>query len=163
MASGRLEGIYRLYIERPDGARRLVKGADALWWNCSGLGSADGTISTTATPEKWNFLPLSSFAGTAGYSIVLTVELTVSDGSDISDSVGVIPVNVDGTQQSIGIAGGNGLGNANFNADVSGVDLAAASPTGIEIVVFKARAREGVRSFRVGGDRVFVSLEDDTA
>lgn len=162
MASGRLEGIYRLYIENPSGARRLVKGADALWWNCSGLGSADGTISTTATPEKWNFLPLSKDAGTSGYSIVLTAELTVSDGSDISDSVGVIPVSVNGVQQSIGIAGGNGLGNSNFIADISGVDLAAATPTGVELTVFKVRAKEGV-NFRVGGDKVFLSLEDDTA
>lgn len=162
MASGRLEGIYRLYIENPAGARRLVKSADHTWWNVSGLGSPDAVMSTTATPEKWNFLGLSADAGAGGYSIVLTAELTVSDGSDISDSVGIIPVMVNGTMQSIGIAGGNGLGNSNFTADVSGVDLSASTPTGVELTVFKVRAKEGV-VFRVGGDKVFLSLEDDTA
>lgn len=162
MASGRLEGIYRLYIESPTGQRKLVKSASEAWWNCSNLGSADGVISTTATPEKWNFLPASSVMGGPGYSIVLTVELTVSDGSDISDSVGIIPVVVNGQVETIGIPGGNGLGNFNFTTDVTGADLAASTPTGLEITVFKVRAKEGV-NFRVGGDRVFLSLEDDTA
>lgn len=162
MASGRLVGRYSLYIENPAGARRLVKSADANYWNVVGLGSPDGVISTTATPEKWNFLPLSADTGASGYSIVLTAELSTADGSDISDSVGIIPVMVNGSMQTIGIAGGNGLGNPNFVADQSGVDLPASTPTGTEIVIFKVRAKEGV-TFKVGGDKVFLSLENDTA
>lgn len=167
MASGRLEGIYRIYIENPAGARRLVKAADSTWWNVSGLGSPDGVMSTTATPEKWNVLGLSQDQGVGGYSIVLTAELSIADGCDISDSVGVIPVLVNGTPQTIGIAGGNGLANTNFIADISGADLPAATPVSQEILIFKARAKEGV-VFRLGGmdmasGRVFLSLEDDTA
>jgi len=162
MASGRFEGIYRLYIENPQGARRLVKAADATWWNCVNLGSPDAVISTSATPEKWNFLNPSSDRGVGGYSIVLTVEPLIADGLDISDSVGIIPVIVNGNIQTIGIPGGNGLGNTNFTADVTGVDLPAASPVALEQTIFKARAKDGV-TFQIGGDRVFLSLEDDTA
>ena len=161
MASGRLPGIYRFYIEKPDGTRRQVASADSGYWNCSGLGSADGTQSTTATPEKLNFLPLSNDAGAAGYSIVATVEASGTDGVDISDCVGIIPVNVNGNQETIGIPGGNGLNNGNFVADVSGTDITATA--NVETTLFKVRAKEGVQSFRLGGGKVFYSVENDTA
>src|SRR3989337_2694576 len=104
MVSGRAPGVYALYIENPMGERRLVKKANAAYWNCANLGSSEGAISTTATPEKWNFLPPSRDRGTSGYKIVLTYTASAATTLDISDAVAVIPVIVNGASQSIGHA-----------------------------------------------------------
>lgn len=161
MASGRMAGIYRLYIESPTGERKLVKSADSAYWNVSGLGSADGTISTTATPEKWNYLPLSQHAGASGYKIVMTLEASTADSIDASDCVALIPIQVNNQSETLGIPGGNGLGTNNFTAELSASDSAFVA--GVETPVFKARAVEGVKQFRIGGEKVFLSLENDSA
>jgi len=161
MASGRLSGIYRIYLQSPSGSRRQVASASSTFWNVQGLGSTDGTPSTTATPEKQNFLPLSQDAGSSGYSIVITAEVSTTDGMDASDCFATIPVMVNGNQEIIGLPGANGLGSNNFTADLSATD--STFTAGIEQDVCKIRAREGVKEFRVGGGKVFLSLENDTA
>lgn len=160
MASGRAPGIYSLYIENPSGARRLVKSANAAYWNVANLGSSDGTISTSATPEKWNVLPLSQDAGASGYKIVLTYKASSATTLDISDCVGIVPVMVNGSMQTIGIngGGGGGLGNDNFTSVLAGSDSAFVA--NVETPVFIVAAKENV-NFRVGGDKVFLSLEDN--
>ncbi len=162
MASARVAGIYALYIENPSGERRLVKSANAAYWNVANLGSADGTISTTATPEKWNFLPLSRDIGVGGYKVVITLKASAAKTLDASDCVGVIPVLVNGSPQTIGISsgGGGGLGNENFTEVLAAGDNAYVAD--IETPVAIIRANEGV-TFQVGGDKVFLSIEDNTA
>ena len=159
MASLRAKGTYALWIVAPSGARKLVKEADAAYWNCSGLGSADGTISTSATPEKLNFLPLSADRGAGGYFIECVYTAAATTTLDASDCVGIIPVLVNGQAQTIGLNGGNGIGNTNFTSEIALADSAyvASQPT----VAWRIRAKEGV-VFHVGGDKVFMSLEDNT-
>jgi hypothetical protein len=161
MASGRYAGQYRIFIESPSGTRKQVASANSNWFNVSGLGSPDGVISTTATPEKQNYLPLSADRGSAGYSIVLEVEGTTTDGIDASDCVMLLPVEVNGHQEIIGLAGGNGINSNNFTADLAASDITATA--GVSQTIMKIRAREGVHSFAVGGGKVFLSLENDTA
>lgn len=161
MTSGRLGGQYSIYLMNGSGRRVPVKQANSSYWDVMGLGSPDGVPSTTATPEKQNFLPVSADAGTSGYSIVITAKVSATDGLDASDCFGIIPVVVNGNSETIGIPGGNGLGNSNFIADLSATDSTFTQD--IEQDVCIIRAKEGVRSFRVGGNRIFMSLEDDTA
>jgi len=161
MVSKPTQGVYSLYIENPNGQRRLVKSANTAYWTCSNLGSSEGTISTTATPEKWNFLPLSKDTGVGGYKIVCTVKLVAGETVDASDSVAVIPVMVNGSMQTIGNngGGGGGLGNENFTSVLAMGDNAYVA--GVETPVWSIRANEGV-TFKVGGDKVFMSIEDNS-
>jgi len=159
MASLRAPGIYRMYIQNTAGVRKPVKEANSAFWNVAGLGSPDGAISTTATPEKWNYLHPSNDQGVGGYSIIITYEASTATTVDASDCVGIIPVIVNGQVQTIGLPGGNGLGNANFTADLSLGDRAYVADTETDIA--KIRAKEGV-TFRVGGDKIFMSIEDNT-
>lgn len=161
MASGRLAGSYILSIVSPSGATREVFRADANWFNVSGLGSPDAVMSTSATPDTLNFLPLSADAGAGGYLIKLSVVASTTDGFDISDSVAIIPINVDGNQQTIGMSGGNGINNNNFVADTGGVDGTATATQ--EVTVFTVRAKEGIKNFRIGGGTCFISVENDAA
>lgn len=161
MVSARAPGVYALYMENPSGQRRLIKSANAAFWNVSNLGSQDGVISTTATPEKWNYLPLSKDTGTGGYRIVLTYTASTATTLDISDAVAIIPVQVNGEMQTIGHngGGGGGLGNSNFTSVLAGSDSAFVA--NVETPVWIIRANEGV-TFKVGGDKVFLSLEDNS-
>ena len=154
MVSAYAKGTYRMYIQAPSGARRLVRGAPAYWWCLTG--SSEGVVAQTS--EKWNFLPLSNIVGTAGYSIVVTYEGTAVT-FDASDGVWIIPLEVNGQAQTIGnSANASGLGNNNFTVDLAPADTVV--PANIETPVAMYRAKEGVR-FRLGGDRVFMSIEDN--
>jgi len=152
MVSLRAPGLYALYIENPSGVRKPVKESNAAFWNVANLGSPDGAISTTATPDTWNFLPLSKNMGSPGYKIVLTYTASAATTLDISDSVGIIPVLVNGEAQTIGIngGGGGGLGNDNFTSVQAGADTAFVA--NVETPVAIIRSNEGV-SFRVGGEK----------
>lgn len=160
MASARAPGIYAIYIENPAGMRRLVKRANAAYWNVANLGSSDGAISTSATPEKWNFLPLSVDTGASGYKIVVTYTASTATTLDASDCVAIIPVMVNGSMQTIGLngGGGGGLGNDNFTSVLAAGDNAYVAD--VETPVAIIAAKESVR-FKVGGDRVFLSLENN--
>jgi len=158
MVSGRAKGNYALYIVNTMGQRKLVKSADANFWNCSGLGSSEGVWSTTATPEKLSYLPLSADTGASGYCIECVYTASAATTLDASDCVGMIPVLVNGQAQTIGLNGGNGIGNDNFTSEIALADSAyvANQPT----TAWKIRAKEGT-IFKVGGDKVFMSLEDN--
>lgn len=160
MVSGRAPGTYALYMANPAGQRKIIRSATAAFWNCSNLGSSEGVMSTTATPEKLNYLPLSADQGVGGYSIILEYTASANTTIDASDCVAMIPVMVNGQQQTIGHngGGGGGLSNDNFISEIALADTAyvASQPT----IAWKIRAKEGV-TFRVGGDKVFVSLEDN--
>ena len=161
MASARAPGVYALYIESPAGTRKLVKSAGAPWWNCVNLGSSEGVVSTSATIDKWAYLPLSQDVGTSGYKIVLTYTAsTATTLGTITKSCGIIPVVVNGQPQTIGIPSGGigGLGNAGFTAILAA--SASAFVANVETPVFVIAAKENIR-FQVGGDKVFLSLEDN--
>ena len=166
MASGRAPGLYSMYIETASNNRFLIKQADAAFWNVSNLGSPDGVISSTATPEKWNVLPKSAIGGKPGSKIVVTYTASTTDTLDASDSVMILPVTVNGQPETIGFpgGGGGGLGNGNFTAVTNVGDTLYTANT--EQLVFSVRANEGV-FFNVGANglagRVFASLENDTA
>jgi hypothetical protein len=160
MASGRAQGTYSIYIENPSGERRLVKTSNAGYWNCANLGSPDGQISTSATPEKWSFLPLSNDAGSGGYKVVLIYTSSTATTLDASDAVAIIPIMVNNNMETIGNNGGAvGIGNDNFSSVVALADTAyvANQPT----VAWSIKANEGV-TFRVGGGPVFLSLENNS-
>lgn len=160
MVSARAPGVYGIYITNPTGDSKPVKHANAAYWNCSNLGSSEGAISTTATPEKWNFLPLSKHVGGAGYRIVITYTASAATTIDASDCVGIIPVIVNGAMETIGIngGGGGGLGNTHFSSVAAAGDVAYVQD--VETPVCVIEAKQGV-NFRVGGDKVFLSLEDN--
>jgi len=156
MASAQMSGVYRIYVENPSGQRKLIKSAPNYWWGPGG--SPDGAIANT--PEKWNYLPLSPIVCGPGYKIVVTYE-GATGTTDASDAVWIIPVNVNGTQQSVGnSASAGGLGNDNFTVDLTFGDITI--PANIETPLSVIRAKEGVY-FQVGGDRVWLTVEDDTA
>ena len=159
MASGRLAGAYHIDVIAPDGTTHEVFSADSGWFNVAGLGSPDGVQSTTATPEKQNYLGLSKWIGGSGYMIQVSVTASTTDGFDISDCVGSIPVVVNGNRQTIGIPSGNGLNNSNFVAELESDGTATA---GVKTPVFRVRAKEGV-TFQVGDGKCFMSIENDTA
>jgi len=160
MASARAAGVYSLYIEAPSGTRKLVKSANAAWWNVANLGSSEGTISTSATPEKWNYLPLSPEVGTSGYKIVLTYNATANTTlGTITKSQAIIPVMVNGTQQYIGMGTTAAIGNSNFTVVLAA--SASAFVAGVETPVFVVAAKENCK-FQIGGDKVFLSLEDNS-
>jgi hypothetical protein len=160
MVSGRAPGVYSLYMISPSGETKPIKQADAAWWNCSNLGSSEGVISTSATPEKLNFLPPSSWTGAGGYSLELryTASANTTLGT-ITKSKMMLPVICNGQLQVIGLASSAAvLGNNNFTIDTAAAAIAYVAST--EAVVFRIRAKEGV-VWKVGGDKVFLSLEDN--
>lgn len=130
------------------------------WWNCSNLGSPDAVWSTTATPEKLNYLPVSAIGGKPGSKLVMTYTPSTATTIDASKCVGNIPIIVNNQPQLIGLNGGGagGLGNANFISVVALTDRAFAAD--VEATAFSIRASEGCY-FKVGGGKVFVSLEDN--
>jgi hypothetical protein len=154
MVSAQLKGVYAIYIQAPSGAKRLVKSADAYWWAPGG--SSEGVIANT--PEKWNYLPASADKGAPGYSIVITYN-GAAGTSDASDAPWVIPVEVNGSAQTIGNdQAAGGLGNNNFVVDMANADRAYVASVETPVAIY--RAKEGVY-FRVGGDRVFMSQENN--
>jgi hypothetical protein len=154
MVSAQLAGVYRVYVENPSGARQLIKSAPNYWWGPGG--SSDGTIANT--PEKWNYLPLSGVRCGPGYKIVVTYE-GAAGTTDASDAVWIVPVSVNGSQQTVGnSAAAGGLGNNNFTVDLTFGDIAIVA--NVETPLSVMRAKEGVY-FSVGGDRVWLTVENN--
>lgn len=154
MASAQIPGNYAIYIEAPSGARRLVMSASNAYWGQGG--SSDGTIANTS--EKWNTLPLSADAGAGGYKIVV-MATTGAATCDASDAVWVIPIMVNGTMQTIGnAAAAGGLGNDNFTSDLTFGDIVMGASVPTTVAVYRAKENT---NFRVGGGRVFLTLENN--
>lgn len=156
MVSAQIAGQLKVYLVSPSGTQRLVKSAAVYWWGPGG--SSSGTIANT--PEKWNYLPLSVDAGTGGYSILVTFIAGTAATTDVSDAVWILPVQVDGSDQTVGnddAAGG--VGNDNFIVDLSPADGALIA--GVETPIQKLRAKDGIKQFRIGGGRVFMTIEDN--
>jgi len=155
MASAQINGSYAIYIENPAGQRKLVKKTAAYWWAPGG--SVDGVIQNT--PEKWNVLAPSADKGAGGYKIVVTLTAGANSTSDASDGAWVIPVIVNGTAQSVGNAAhASGLGNDNFTVTLTPGDYAYVANVETPVAIYTAK--ENV-TFRVGGDRVFLSIENN--
>lgn len=159
MASVQEPGNLALYIVAPSGARRLVKSAPVSWWAPGG--SADGVPANT--PEKWNFLPVSIDAGTAGYVLEFEYAAAGVDGIDASDCSMTIPAIVNGNAILIGNSAHTaGSQSEYFTVDLTFADIAA-TVAAQKVVIYRLLAKSSVQSFRIGGDRVFASIEDDTA
>lgn len=155
MVSAQITGTYKVYIQSPRGARKLVKSAASYWWGPGG--SSDGAVANT--PEKWNFLDLSAHIGGSGYQLVFVIVAGAAATTDASDGVMIFPVVVNGEAQFVGnddAAGG--VGNDNFTVDRSPADEAFIA--GVESIYQILRAKEGV-SFQPGGGRVFWSIENN--
>lgn len=158
MTSAQEPGSLEVGIRAADGKYFLVKKASVAWWSPGG--SPDGTFANT--PEKWNYLPPSAVGGKPGSSIEFRYTAAGSDGIDASDCAFQLPVIVNGQLETVGnSANASGLGSNNFTVDLTFADIAA-TVAAQEVLVYKIRAKEGVY-FKVGGDRVNCSIEDDTA
>lgn len=155
MASAQIAGQYKIFLHKPDGTERLVASNNAYWF-----GPGGASESTPAnTPEKWNYLPLSADVGGPGYSIVIKVNPGSAATVGGDDSFMSLPIVVNGNAQSIGAdLSPAGLGNDNFAVDVSW--NAQALIASQDNVVASYRAKENVY-FRVGGNRVFLSCENN--
>jgi hypothetical protein len=156
MASAQVAGLYSIYIESPTGERRQIRQAANAWWAPGG--SPNGAIANT--PEKWNTLYLSPVVGGSGYKIVVTLTAGAAVTLDASDGAWVIPIVVNGAPQTIGNAAhASGRGNDNFSTTLTPADTAYVA--GVETPVAIYTANQGV-SFQIGGDGVFMSIEDNT-
>jgi len=161
MVSAQVAGTYKIFMESPSGARKLIKSANAFWWSPGG--SSEGTIANT--PEKWNFLPVHAAVGGPGYKIVFVINAGAAATLDASDSAVILPIQVwdketrTWSSQTVGNEDhASGLGNDNFSVDRSAADEALIANVDTPEMVL--RAREGV-FFRVGGDRVSISWENN--
>lgn len=154
MVSAQTAGTVNLYIRSPDGSRRLqASGAVAM---LGPSGSSNGTIAST--PEKWTYLAPCADVGASNY--MLEVEFTPGANVtiDISDAAWQIPVIVNGVQQYVGNPdNASGIGNPNFFKDflIGDVALIAASPT----LLAQLRLKAG--TFQIGGNKIFMSVEDN--
>lgn len=156
MASAQINGTYKVYIESPKGTRKLCGSNLAYWWGPGG--SSDGTIANT--PEKWNFLEPSAHVGGPGYKIVVTLTAGGAATADASDGAMVLPVIVNGQKDSVGnSAHASGIGNDNFSVTLASADKAYVASVETPVLIYTAK--EGV-NFRIGGGRVFLSVEDNS-
>jgi len=117
-------------------------------------------MSTTATPEKLNFLPPSADVGGPGYFIDITYVPSVATTLDVSDAVVMLPVIVNGQMRTLGNDDNGGIGLSEFTVTLSPADGAYIAD--FEQPFQSVRANDGVY-FRIGGDKCFISLEDNTA
>lgn len=158
MASVQEPGSLEVVVRKPDGSFKSIKKAAVSWWGPGG--SADGVPANT--PEKWNFLPMSNWICGPGTTIEFHYTAAAADGIDASDCSFQLPIEVNGNATTLGnSAHAAGLGNDAFVVDLTFADITA-TVANQEVVVYKVRAKEGV-VFRIGGDRTFISIEDDTA
>lgn len=157
MASAQVAGAYRIYIIKPDGSRKQVAVGSNYFFSPGG--SADGAVANT--PEKWNYLPDNGVRGGSGYLLQITLQSGAAKTIDASDCFMNIPIVVNGAKEILGnSAHATGIMNNNFSVVTAAADIAYVA--GVETPVLTYRANEGV-VFGVGGDRVNLSIEDNTA
>lgn len=155
MASAQVAGLLKIYHQRPDGSRKLAHSGNIYYFGPGG--SSDGAVGNT--PEKWNFLSPSGVKSGSGYSVVVTFTAGAAATLDISDAAWILPVIVNGNKQTLGNPShASGLGNDNFVNDFTIGDSALVAS--VETVISVLRAKEGV-NFQTGGDRVFMSIENN--
>jgi len=155
MVSAQINGTYKIYIESPNGSRRLQKSAMAYWWGPGG--SSEGVIANT--PEKWNTLGLCPDVGGPGYKLIIMLVSGAAKTADASDGAMTLPIVVNSMPQIIGnSAHASGIGNDNFTIVQAAADSAYVAGSETPYLIY--RANEGVY-FQLGGDRVFLSIEDN--
>jgi len=154
MVSAQIAGNLNLYIRSPDGSRRLqASGATAMF---GPSGSSNGAIAST--PEKWTYLAPCADIGGSNYMLEVEFIPGASATLDISDAAWQIPVIVNGVAQYVGNPdNASGIGNPNFFKDflIGDVAVVAASPT----LLAQLRLKAG--TFQVGGNKIFMSVEDN--
>lgn len=145
MVSAQEPGNVVFYVTNPEGVKSKLFGNNVAALGPSG--SADGAIAST--PEKWLFLALDKRTIRPQSLITIEVTLNAADGIDWSDCALVLPyVNASGASD-------------NFqNADFTGTDLVAATTAGTPHQLAYMLVKQAIR---IGGNKVFFSLEDDTA
>ena len=116
------------------------------------------------TPEKWNFLPLCPIRGQGGYKIVLTYygAAGTSDASDgaMQSERAYLPVVINGTPAIIGNSThATGIMSDKFDVTLAAADVAYVASRETDVIVYTAKA--GV-TFQVGGNRVFLSIENNS-
>jgi len=144
-------------MKAPTGETKEIMAASVSWFSPGG--SADGTPANT--PEKWNYLPLNGAKGKGGYQIIFEYTPAAVDGIDASDCFFQLPILVNGNRQIMGnSAHASGLVTDAFTVDLTFADYTTVAAQTTQI--YKVRAKEGT-VFQIGGDRVNISIEDDTA
>lgn len=149
MASDQLTGaILRVYVKRANGdAIKVFEGVNEI---TGPGGSPDGAIATVKDNEL-PFMPLSPVIAVGGDKIVVTGEMTATDGADASDSVVLLPCRVIGKGQ-------RNLTTASLGYTV---DYPAASPASVELPLGAGYTVPNGEQIQVGGAKFFMSWEND--
>lgn len=151
MASDQLTGAtIFVYGENPNGDRKkLFSGVNEQ----TGPGGSPDGVQATVKDNELPFMPLNQFPVPAGWKIILTVELKVTDGMDASDCVVNLPVrDQTGAQRYLTVS--------DLGIDT---DLPASSPTNVKIDTGEGYTVPDGQTLFIGGGKYFISLEDDTA
>jgi len=148
MASDQLTGaIIRLYATEPNGNRHKVfEGVNEI---TGPGGSPDGVIATVKDNEL-PYMDLSPIKLSGGWKAQMTVELTVADGSDASDSIIMVPVQTQNGKKT--------LTAADFGYTV---DYPAATAASVELPVGAGKTVPDGESWQLGGAKYFISIEND--
>lgn len=149
MASAQIPGTLTIYVENTACVRKIV--AQGSIYKFGPGGSSVGVIANT--PEKWTFVPVQAGGwNLGGYRLVIAFKPIGAATLDISDAVWQIPIIIQG-------AGLTTLSNSStdFATYLIGDSALVA---GQESVLAIHTAPEG-RVWKFGGDRIFMSVEDN--
>ena len=117
------------------------------------------------TPEKWNSLFAQGVGGQPGSKIIFEFIAGTSATLDISDAVWILPVVVNGQEQSVGnSAAAGGIGNSYFTNTytIGDVAIVASVPTVLAIYTAKESVHFNIGGLTAAGSRLFVSLENNS-
>lgn len=149
MASGQLSCVNRLYAVRPDGKKfRLFSASN----NITGPGGSPDGVQATVKANELPEMAVNPLEMNPGTKIVPYVELSVSDGMDVSDSIWSVPILRNGAPDYLEASD---LGMT--------ADLPAGFPVSREVPVGSGYTIPDGDKIQVGGATYFISSENDTA
>lgn len=149
MASLQEPGQVEVYLRKPSGQVRRVYAADVAMAAPNG-GSPDGLLTSVATPEKREFVPVQP--GVLEVDDFLDVRFIPAgaDGIDVSDCIWIIVM-----QQADG--GTFSLSRSDF-ANPTPTDYVTVANIPVTVGAWKADRR-----CRFGGGKTYIDIQDDTA
>lgn len=150
MASGQCPGAnVRIYAVEPNGKRHpLFKGVNEQ----TGPGGAPDGVQATVKANELPIMPVAPLQVTGGNKIIAVSELKVSDGIDASDCVIQIPILRNGAPDFLSAS------DLGFTTDYP-----ASTPAGVELQLGAGYTVPQNDMIQVGGNRFFISIENDTA
>lgn len=149
MASAQAPGaIIRLYVKRSnDDAIKVFEGVNEI----TGPGGSPDGAAATVKDNELPYMPRSGVQARGGDKILMTVELTAADGLDASDSVVIVPIQVQG----------KGLRNLDRTAFGYITDYPAGSLASLELPLGVGKEVPTGEVWNIGGGKYFISVEDD--